>query len=77
MLPPVVHRIWSFKVVLTSRNTLKILNTIKPVTRALTLKDRVRANRVVEYPQLGTPSWSEEMCAEQLPASQVTKSNKN
>ena len=43
-LPPATPKVFSSKVVvaLTSRNTLKILNTIKPVTRAFKVVDMTR-----------------------------------
>ena len=44
LVPPVVPKVRSTEVVaaLTSKNTLRILNTIKPVTRAFTAMDRVK-----------------------------------
>ena len=44
LVPPVVPKVRSTEVeaALTSKNTLRILNTIKPVTRAFTAMDRVK-----------------------------------
>ena len=42
LLPPVGPKVCPVEVGLTSRNTLKILYTIKPVTRAFTTMDAVR-----------------------------------
>ena len=52
--PPATPKDFSSKVVLalTSRNTLKILNTIKPVTRAFTLIDITRLAVVILVPQV-------------------------
>ena len=41
----------STELALTSKNTLRILNTIKPVTRAFTTMDATKAVRVSVFPQ--------------------------
>ena len=41
----------STEVALTSKNTLRILNTIKPITREFTAMDAAKAVRVVVNPQ--------------------------
>ena len=46
----------STEVGLTSKKTLRILNTIKPVTRVFTAMDATKAVRVVGYPQKATKS---------------------
>ena len=54
LVPPVVPKVRSTEVVtaLTSENTLRILNTIKPVARAFTAMDRVKLVRATVPPQL-------------------------
>ena len=42
VLPPVIPKIWSSEVVLTCRNTLRILNTINDVIAAFTVIDMAR-----------------------------------
>src|ERR1700678_977539 len=52
-LSPVAPSVCSFElyVPLTPRNTLKILNTTKPVTRAFTIMDRTSAVITITSPQ--------------------------
>jgi hypothetical protein len=45
-------------VALTSKNTLRILNTIKPVTRVFTAMDRAKLVRVVGSPHEVIKNWS-------------------
>ena len=53
LLPPVESKVSSAKIGLTSKNTLRILKTIKPVTRAFTTMDAVRP--VIS---ITTPQWA-------------------
>ena len=63
LLPPVTPKIWSSAVpVLTSRNTLKILNTINPVTRAFTVIDSVRPVRVRIWLHIVVSHWPCTLC---------------
>ena len=51
LVPPVEPKVRSTEVlVLTSKNTLRILNTIKPVTRAFTAMDAARLVVVIVSP---------------------------
>ena len=43
LVPPVVPKVRSTEVALTSKNTVTILNTINPVTRAFTTMDANKA----------------------------------
>jgi len=74
-LPPgVAPKVLSFEVGLTSRYTVKILSTIKPVTKALTIKDRVRPVNNIVLPQLvGIALPDGEKCHELLFVSQKPK----
>ena len=56
-LPPVAPKFRSSDVGLTSRNTLKILNTIKLITSAFRTMDMARPVTVSVLPQSGTESW--------------------
>ena len=84
MIDPSVFPGASFKarlgseVTLTCRNTLKILNTIRPVTKAFTVMDMTRLLISTEYDQSGIiiKIGSKEMKAEQLDASHVARVNK-
>ena len=53
LVPPVVPKVRSIEVVvaLTSKNTLRILNTIKPVTRAFTAMERAKLVIASVFPQ--------------------------
>ena len=46
LVPPVEPNVRSTEVVLTSKNTLRILNTIKPVTRAFMAMDTAKHVRI-------------------------------
>jgi hypothetical protein len=48
-VPPVVPKVRSTEVALTSKNTVMILNTINPVTRAFTAMDTTKAVRVTGF----------------------------
>ena len=52
LLPPVEPKVRSAGV-----NTLKILNTIKPVTRAFTAMDAVRLVIIIADPQIAVENW--------------------
>ena len=61
---------------LTSKNTMRILNTIKPVTRAFTTMDAVKAVRVSVFPQ-GIPKISPfSITYAPIGASQVARGHK-
>lgn len=73
-LPPVAPRFFSFEVGLTFWYTMKILNTIKPVARALTTKDRIRLVKNIVLPQLvGVAIPADEKYHELLFVSQIPK----
>ena len=65
----------STEVALTSKNTLRILNTIKPVTRAFTAMDAVNAVRTSVFPQVWVESTSSSIIAP-FAANQVASGNK-
>src|SRR5882757_3452899 len=62
---------------LTSQNTLKILNTIRPVTRAFTVMDAVRPVRASMAPQLVISIPSCPINCELELAIHITRSNKS
>lgn len=75
-LPPVAPKVFSLEVGLTFWYTAKILNTIKPVARALTVKDRMRLVRNIVFPQLvGVAIPAGEKYHELLFVSQIPRSN--
>ena len=51
VVPPVEPNVCSTEVGLTSKNTLRILNTIKPVARAFTTMDAAKAVKISVFPQ--------------------------
>ena len=57
LVPPVEPSVRLTEVGLTSEKTLRILDTIKPVTRVFTAMDETKAVRVVGYPQKAIKSW--------------------
>ena len=57
LVPPVEPKVRSTEVALTSKNTLRILNTIKPVTRAFTVMDTARLVIVNVFPQEALENW--------------------
>ena len=59
LVPPVEPKVRSTEVtvVLTSKNTLRILNTIKPVTKVFTVMDKARLVRVTLTPQSEVKIW--------------------
>ena len=65
----------STEVALTSKNTLRILNTIKPVTMAFTTMDATKAVRVNMFPQGSIKVTSSFITAPSC-ASQVARDNK-
>jgi hypothetical protein len=77
LVPPVVPKVRSTEVVaaLTSENTLRILNTIKPVTSVFTAMDRAKLVRVVGFPQEVSKNWSANIVAPFV-ASQVAGGDK-
>jgi hypothetical protein len=56
---------------LTSRNTLKILKIIKPVTRAFTIKDIAMLVRIIGNSQSGYTVWPSKISNELQPTSQI------
>ena len=60
---------------MTSRNTLKILNTIKPVTRVFTVMDMARLGRIIVDARCVLVNGSVKKYVEPLLASQVTRDN--
>jgi hypothetical protein len=80
LVPPEVPKVRSTEVVaaLISKNTLRILNTIKPVTKALTAMDRIKLVRVTGTPQeLSTARPCTYVVAPgPSPASQVARGNR-
>ena len=62
------------QVALTSKNTMKILNTIKPVTRVFTAIDRAESVRAIVNPHGSVIIWPcSNIDAPSAPASQVTR----
>ena len=61
--------------VLTSRKTLKILNTVKPVTRAFTVMDIMRQVKSSLLPQAIEPTSFCTMKNVPLPTSHITTGN--
>ena len=61
---------------LTSKNTLRILNTIKPVTRAFTAMDNGKLVRVTVIPQAGLEYWPCTNVIAPFCASQVARDDK-
>ena len=57
LLPPVESKVSSVKIGFTSKNTLRILKTIKPVTRAFTTMDTTRAVKPIIAPQPADTIW--------------------
>ena len=57
---------------LDSKNTLRILNTIKPVTRAFTAIDASKPVKIKVFPQWGVTGWSCSVFIALSDASQVT-----
>ena len=66
----------STEVALTSKNTLRILNTIKPVTRAFTTMDATKPVIISMFPQGAIKSSPSSIIVAPSDASQVTISNK-
>ena len=52
LVPPVEPKVRSTEVALTSKNTLRILKTIKPVTRVFTAMDAAKLVRITGIPQV-------------------------
>ena len=57
LLPPAEARPTEVLAALTSKNTLRILNTIKLVTRAFTAMDAVRLVIIIAFPQTAVEKW--------------------
>ena len=77
--PPAVEpKVRSTKVMvaLTSKKTLRILNTIKPVTRVFTAMDKAKLVRVTVFPQAAPESWPCTNVAAPSCASQVARGDK-
>ena len=66
----------STEVGLTSKNTMNILNKMKPVTMALTAMDAAKAVRVIVYPQGNKLIWSGSNAIAPSDASQVARDDK-
>ena len=66
----------STEVGLISKNTLRILNTIKPVTRAFTTMDAAKLVRVSVGPQLATTFSSSSIDVVLFTVSQVARDDK-
>ena len=62
---------------LTSKNTLRILNTIKPVTRAFTTMDAAKPVRISVSPQGATKLSSSSIIVAPNDASQVARGDKS
>ena len=73
LLPPVEN---NPEVALTSKNTLKILNTIKPVTRAFTAMVAAKLVRVNMHPQGVFDNWPCTTVFDPSIANQAARSNK-
>ena len=78
--PPVEFNephVCSSRVGLTSKNTLKILNTIKPVTRAFTTMDATKPVRANVFPQRVIKTWPSSIIYAPSVVSQVTRGDKS
>ena len=78
LLPPVEPKLRSTEVLaaLTSKNTLRILNTIKPVTRAFTAMDTTKLVRTNVFSQITPKNWSCTNVVAPSAASQVARRDK-
>ena len=68
-----VPNVCSTEVGLTPKNTLRILNTINPVTRVFTAMDAAKPVRNSVYPQGALKSWSGAIVTEPFDANQTAK----
>ena len=66
----------STKIASTPKNTLRILNTIRPVTRAFTAMDKGKLIRVTVIPQAGVEYWPCTNVIAPFCASQVARCDK-
>ena len=78
LVPPVEPKVCSTEVAvaLTSKNTMRILNTIKPVTRVFTAMDKTKLVRTTVFHQAVTNFWSCINITAPFCASQITRGNK-
>ena len=78
LAPPVEPKVRSIEVMvaLTSKNTMRILNTIKPVVRVFTAMDKVRVVIVTVVTQAAYKNWSYTNVCAPFCAIQVARGDK-